>query len=339
LNARVSVIVTQRERFGMTSESLDSLVENTPGTTIIYVDGNSPDRWARYLREKADEGVIELIRLERYLTPNQARNIGVKAAETEFVAFVDNDVVFTEGWLDTLVQTADETGADIVAPLTCQGLPFHTEIHHAGGDYAANGDISGFFAASEDRAYKEVMHGHGKKVADLAGQLHRTETGMCEFHCVMARRDVFDRFGPLDEKLLSTKEHIDFSMTVRKNGGKVVFEPASVVTYVFPCRARPMTFEDWPFFSLRWSDSYGRRSLRHFIEKWKLQTSPNYVATKRGVYAMRRMQGVLIPLMRKVPVLGRREGFVRGAARAFLGLERVVSDTRIWLRDRSRGPA
>jgi GT2 family glycosyltransferase len=238
LNARVSVIVTQRERFGMTSESLDSLVENTPGTTIIYVDGNSPDRWARYLREKADEGVIELIRLERYLTPNQARNIGVKAAETEFVAFVDNDVVFTEGWLDTLVQTADETGADIVAPLTCQGLPFHTEIHHAGGDYAANGDISGFFAASEDRAYKEVMHGHGKKVADLAGQLHRTETGMCEFHCVMARRDVFDRFGPLDEKLLSTKEHIDFSMTVRKNGGKVVFEPASVVTYVFPCRAR-----------------------------------------------------------------------------------------------------
>ena len=57
-------------------------------------------------------------------------------AETEYVVFVDNDVLYTEGWLDRLVACADETGAEVVAPLTCQGLPAHTEIHHAGGDYA-----------------------------------------------------------------------------------------------------------------------------------------------------------------------------------------------------------
>ena len=244
--------------------------------------------------------------------------------------------MFTEGWLDRLVEAADETGADIVAPLTCQGLPFHTEIHHAGGDYAAGGDISGFFAANDGRAYDEVMHGHGKKVADVAAELHRGETGMCEFHCVLARRDVFDRTGPLDEKLLSTKEHIDFSMTVRRAGGKVVFEPSSVVTYVFPCRARPLNFEDWPFFALRWSDAYGRRSLEHFVRKWQLNTDPNYISDKRRVYATRRMQGILIPLMRKVPLLGRRDAFARAAARASLGFERLVSEARIWLRERTR---
>ena len=159
---------------------------------------------------------------------------------------------------------------------------------------------------------------------------------MCGFHCVLVRRDVFDRFGHLDEKLLSTKEHIDFSMTVRNAGGKVMFEPASVITYVFPCRARPLNFEDWPFFALRWSDAYGRRSLNHFISKWKLNTPKGYVMDKRGIYAMRRMQGILIPLMRKVPILGRRDGLTRKAARATLFLERIISEMRIALMDLRR---
>ena len=66
-------------------------------------------------------------------------------------------------------------------------------------------------------------------------------------------------------------------MSVRQAGGTVWFEPSSVVTYVFPCRARPMTPEDWPFFALRWSDAYGRRSLEHFIAKWNLKTKADYV--------------------------------------------------------------
>jgi GT2 family glycosyltransferase len=339
LTQRATVIVTQRERFGMTEESLESLLEFTPGVDIVYVDGRSPRRVAEYLRRRAAEGVIRHIREEDYLTPNQARNIGWRAAETEYVAFVDNDVVFTEGWLDRLIEAADEEQADIVAPLTCHGLPFHSEIHHAGGDYAARGNVSGFFATNDHRAYDEVMHGHGEKVADYAANLKRGETGMCEFHCVLARRDAFDRFGPLDEGLLSTKEHIDFSMTIRAGGGKVVFEPASVVTYVFPNRARPLHVEDWPFFALRWSDAYGRKSLEHFIAKWQLDAPPGYVSDKRQVYAMRRMQGILIPLMRRIPFLGRREGFTRAAARATLGLERVVSEARIWLRNRTRESA
>ena len=150
----------------MTQESLESLFEHTPGAPIIYVDGKSPKRIASYLAEMAEAGKIRLLRKERFLTPNQARNIGVSEAMTEYVVFVDNDVVFTEGWLDALVDCADETGADIVAPLTCQGLPFHTEIHHAGGQYAAGGDTGSFFASDDARAFGEVMTGQGEKVAD-----------------------------------------------------------------------------------------------------------------------------------------------------------------------------
>ena len=337
---RATVVVTQRERFGMTEESLESLYAHTPGADVIVVDGNSPPRVRDTLSCESAARGFTLIRRDRFLTPNEARNIGVATAETEYVAFVDNDVLYTDGWLDRLVECADETGAEVVAPLTCQGLPAHTEIHHAGGDYAEGGDMAGFFEADPEhgRAFDEVMHGHAEPVADWQGKLARQETGMCEFHCVLARRDVFDRIGPLDEKMLSTKEHIDFSMSVKAAGGKVMFEPSSVVTYVFPCRARPLNREDWPFFALRWSDAYGQRSLEHFIAKWGLKTKPSYVRDKRGIYAMRRMQGILIPMMRKMPLIGRNDRLAKAAARASMAPERLLNRGHVARHDR-RGRA
>lgn len=336
MNDRATIIVTQRERFGMTEESLDSLYEHTPNAKVIYVDGNSPKRVAAYLKRESAARGFTLIREERYRTPNQARNIGLAAADTEFVVFVDNDVLYSPGWLDRLIACADEEGASVVAPLTCQGMPAHTEIHHAGGDYAPGGDMAGFFAQDPEmgRAFDEVMHGHAEPVEVWKDRLTRKETGMCEFHCALARRDIFDKIGPLDEKLMSTKEHIDFSMCVRQAGGSVWFEPSSVITYVFPCRARPMSREDWPYFALRWSDAYGTRSLEHFIAKWGLNSKPDYVSSKKGIYAMRRMQGMLIPMMRGVPVIGRNDWAAKKLARAAMFPERLVNASWVKLQNR-----
>jgi len=335
---RATIIVSQRERFGMTKESLDSLYANTDPAEmeVIYVDGKSPPRIKALLEQEAAERGFRLIRKEQFLTPNQARNIGVAEAKTEYVVFVDNDVLFAPGWLPALIACADEEGASIVAPLTCQGLPAHSEIHHAGGDYAPGGDMAGFFENNPEhgRAFDEVMHGHAEKVADWQARMTRKQTGMCEFHCALARRDVFDTVGPLDEKLMSTKEHIDFSMSVRQAGGTVWFEPASVITYVFPCRARPMTPEDWPFFALRWSDAYGSRSLQHFIEKWNLKPRADYVDSKRRTYAGRRMQGMLVPMMRGLPVVGRNDKIARKLARASMFPERLVNAALVRRQDR-----
>lgn len=326
MTSTATVIVTQRERFGMTEESLDSLYQHIDeGVAVIVVDGNSPPRVARYLREQAGRRGFQLIRTEHFLTPNQARNLGVAAAATKYLVFADNDVLYTPGWLATLIACAEETGAAVVAPLTCQGMPAHSQIHHAGGDYAV-GDMDAFIAnPAGQRPFDEVMHAHGEPLAAWDGRLQRQVTGMCEFHCALVRRDVFEKTGPLDEALLSTKEHIDFSMAVHAAGEKVWFEPASVVTYVFPCRARPLNPEDWPFFALRWSSVYGERSLAHLLAKWQLATGPDYVASKRTIYSMRRRQGILLPLMRKVPLLGKSARFARIAARLASPVEEVVN--------------
>lgn len=329
MTVRVTIIVTQRERFGMTRESLESLYcETDTPFALVYVDGNAPRETAAYLAAEAARRRFRLIRRDDFLTPNEARNLGLAEAATDYVVFVDNDVLFRRGWLGALLACADDTGADVVAPLICQGLPVESRVHHAGGDYTREADLDAFLARDPGEAgrdFIEDMNHHRQPLAEVQDALVRRETGFCEFHCVLVRRAVFDRIGPLDEAIMNSKEHIDFSMCVRAAGGRVVFEPASVVTYVFPCAQRPLQRSDWPFFALRWSDAWGHRSLMRFHDKWRLRRTGSYVGEKKRIYAMRRVDGILIPLFATLPVIGRSRFLGKAFGHAASPLERVVN--------------
>ena len=299
---RVTLVVTPRDRFGLAVESLESIVAETDGRyRLIYVDGGSPRRIADRIAAICRDHGFQYLRHDHFLSPNAARNIGWRAAETPYIVFVDNDVIVSSGWLTALVACADETEAAVVTPLTCQREPLHTEIHHAGGLYAD--DVPSFFARPpEDRRIQEEHVKQGRKVHEVA--LQREETQFCEFHCALVRRGVLEDQGGLDEALLATKEHIDFSMTVYLNGGRVMFEPRSVVTYLFPTRARSVALTDWPYFVLRWSHQWQKRSLAHFQNKWQLQADP-YFKDRNKMLFWRHGEAIAKPVVRRIPLLGR----------------------------------
>ncbi len=298
----VTIIVTPRERFGVAVESLQSVIDHTARPyRLVYIDGAGPDHIGEDLRRLCEAQGFGYIRTEHYLSPNRARNMGVAQADTRYVVFIDNDVIVSPGWLDALVLCAEDTGAEVVAPLTCQKEPLHTEIHQAGGEFAD--DHRAFLAAPpSDRRITDIHVYQGKKIGDVS--LARSETQCCEFHCALVRRDVFDRFGMLDEALLATKEHIDFCMTVWNGGGRVMLEPASVVTYLFPGRTRPLTRADWEYFALRWSPDWQARSLRHFRDKWSLHDDP-YFDRRQAMLSWRLSEGIAKPILSRFPLLGR----------------------------------
>ena len=64
----------------------------------------------------------------------EARGLALPHADTEYVCFVDNDVVVTHGWLNRLLRCADETEAWAVGPLCFNGNPADGLIHTAGGE-------------------------------------------------------------------------------------------------------------------------------------------------------------------------------------------------------------
>ena len=255
----VTVVMSPRERFSLTRLSIESLFSDlSVPFDFICVDGGSPASVRDYLRREAERRGFRLIRTEYYLTPNEARNLAVKQVKTAYVIFIDNDLIVARGWLSHLLLCAEETNAAIVAPLICIGEPVHSRVHIAGGD-------ARFVEENGRRIFQESHQFANRAVAEVRDKLGRGPCELAEFHCMLTRKSVLDRLGPLDENLKSVSEHTDFCLTVRQAGGIVIFEPNSVVTYLV---GPPLVLSDIPYFYYRWSDEWSIDSERYFHEKW-----------------------------------------------------------------------
>jgi GT2 family glycosyltransferase len=284
-DTKATIVVVPRDRFSLALRSLENIYENTsPPFELVYVDGGSPAPVARRIAEQARRRGFRLVRTDEYLAPNRARNIGLRHLTTPYVVFVDNDVVVAPGWLDALVRCAEETGASVVGSLYFEG-PLEDEIiHMAGGTLELRERDGARLLVTAPRYFRE-------RLSAVPEPITRGPTDYVEYHCLLARADVFERFGPIDEKLLSSREHLDLCMTVRAGGGLVYLEPASVVTFL----REPLRLSDLPFFMLRWSETWNAASLDHFRAKWGVETADWLMATLRG-----RRHELLAPLLRVV---------------------------------------
>lgn len=288
---QITLVVVPRERFSYTRQSLESIYQHTqPPFELVYVDGNSPAETQAYLAEQASIKQFKLLRTDRYLSPNQARNLGLDQVKTKYLVFMDNDVIVSPGWLERLMQCAEDTGAAVVGPLMCQDEPVHQVVHFAGGESHIWVDKLG------RRRLREKMYLQGKKVDSVKAQLQRQPTELAEFHCVLVRRSIFDRIGSLDEKMVNTKEHLDFCMSVREAGEQVYFEPDSIVTYV---PGPPIKLSDVHFYMLRWSNQWTLSSLHRIREKWAL-AEDGYFTTKYKKLGWRRRQTLIDPFARRL---------------------------------------
>jgi len=256
--------MTQRERFDLVKRSIESLYCSTSVPfSLIYIDGCASSNIMRQSEALALQYDFSIVRREYFLPPNVARNLALNAIEkpTDYIVFVDNDVIFEAGWLESLVQCADETGAALVTPLIMIGNPERPEtvrIHFAGGKIDIKETPKGarFFDS----------HNYGdQKLCEVKESLQRQVSDTVEFHTVLVRSDLMERVGPLDEDLRATSEHLDLSLQIKKLGEKIYFEPDSVVTYI---TGKPLEKYESNFFILRWSDCWAVYSERHFQKKW-----------------------------------------------------------------------
>ncbi|HEV2038006.1 MAG TPA: hypothetical protein VGQ96_05300, partial [Candidatus Eremiobacteraceae bacterium] len=193
-------------------------------------------------------------------------------------------------WLDRLIACAEETEAWAVGPLYLIDDPAKQIIHTAGADLRI---------VEEDgrRRLSEHHRFSYQPVAKVRQQLVRQPIDLVEFHCMVVRRDVFDRLGPLDEQLISFLDHVDFCLDIADAGGVVYTEPAAVVTHLAP---PPFAMSDLPCFLLRWSDAWMEPSIRRFAEKRRLSLSDEDFDAHRRFRDSHRMR-----------LLGRTRGAVR----------------------------
>lgn len=316
----ITIIVTPQQRFSYTQQSLESIYNHTRiPFELVYVDAGSPGHIHRYLVKAAARKGFTLLRTDRFLSPNQARNLGLSQATTDYVVFIDNDIHVSPGWLEHLWQCAQETDAAAVCPLTCVGKPLHDRIHLAGGEVRIFMDIEG------DRIRRRIYENRflvNRSAAAIKHQLYRRSCEFIELHCALIKRDVFDQIGPLDENLLGSQEDMDFCLSVNQTTHNMFCEPASVVTHVPQTSYR---WSDLAYFMLRWSDTWEIESLTHFQQKWDLDMD-HYFLQRYKQLGHRRRQAFLYPLLHRLTGGYKTAWFTKIAIKLEQWLNQIIAD-------------
>lgn len=282
----VTIAVIQRERFSLTEVSLNSLYENTDlPFKMVYIDGASPRATSQYLQEQSKERGFELIRVNKFLQPNQARNIAFRHAQTPYIAFVENDCLFRPGWLTKLLECARETGAEIVTPVITEGSnPAFETVHCIGGATVIfEEEVQGV----TKKGIRDEIHYKKHRIADALSEVTRYETGLTEFHCVLVKTDLLHRLGGLDEGMINTKEHLDFSLAAKHAHARLFVEPESVVNYVGDL---PLKINELPFYFFRWNTHFARQSMLNLCKKWGLDPETEFVKRRSDLSWRRKYQ-------------------------------------------------
>lgn len=312
---KVALIIGPRERFSSTQESLESIYSDTDYPfDLIYIDVCTPAPIRRYLETTAQEKQFTLLRTDYYVSPTQAKNIGLKYAlyrakeNYQYIVFVENDVIVKRGWLEKLVACAEETGAAVVGPLTCIGQPVHQVIHNAGGKSQIVVEVSGNQTRRHIRQSAALT---GKAVAEVSDRLHRKRTDYVEYHCMLVRAAIFEQVGLLDEGMMATREHIDFCFMVTQAGGTIYSEREAVVTtdtvgiesnkdglvkWFGQMQLPTFKWFDLPYFMVRWNDEWDLASLHHLRKKWNL-TEDEYFIKRYAKVGARRHELLVKPLV------------------------------------------
>ena len=275
----VTIAVIQRERFSFTEESLNSLYDNTNlPFQMVYIDGASPRATSKYLQKQSRERGFKLIRVENFLQPNQARNLALQHTQAPYIVFVENDCLFCPGWLKKLLECARETGAEVVTPIITEGSdPAFETVHCIGGETVAfEEEVLGV----TKKGIRDEIHYKKHRAADVLDEMTRCETGLTEFHCVLVKTELLHRLGGLDEGIINTKEHLDFSLAAKRANARLFVEPESMVNYVGDL---PLQINELPFYFFRWNTHFARQSMLNLCKKWNLDPETEFVKRRSNL--------------------------------------------------------
>jgi glycosyltransferase involved in cell wall biosynthesis len=190
----VSTVIPTFERVHFLARAVDSVLRQTfADVEVIVVDDGPSEPTADFVRTHPDERVL-LRRHDRNRGVSAARNTGIAAARGAYIAFLDDDDIWLPTKLETQLEVARKTGAEVV----------HTLVYVTDGD----GNV---FEAPSERGFALF-----REVAAAEYPYHWLLRRSSFFiNTFIVRRECIDRIGGFDEEL-SALEDLDFVHRLRR---------------------------------------------------------------------------------------------------------------------------
>jgi GT2 family glycosyltransferase/glycosyltransferase involved in cell wall biosynthesis len=202
----VSVIVLCFNNLNFTTACLNSLLElsDYPALKIICVDNASTDGTSDYLHRMAEQyPSVRYIRNKSNAGFAGGNNLGIRAAEGEFVILLNNDTYVTRGWL-----------RDLIRPM---------QLH---SDIGMTGPLTNM-AGNEQKI--AIAYSNMQEMAQVSAIFTRSRrrilypTDKLAFFCVAIRRSVIETVGDLDESYgAGYFEDDDYCRRVQQAGYRLV---------------------------------------------------------------------------------------------------------------------
>lgn len=178
---------------------------------VLVVDNGSVDESLSTV-----QGTAEVLPLTTNYGFAYAVNRGIEAADTEFVAILNNDVLLHPEWLARLEESLDETQADFACPLL------------------ASGTVTGMADGAYDllsRSGCALRALHGAPLATVKREVRR-RIQFPPMTAALFRRGLFDKVGLLDESFESYLEDVEFGLRAAGHGSFGYWEPRAYATHV-----------------------------------------------------------------------------------------------------------
>jgi GT2 family glycosyltransferase len=177
---------------------------------MILIDNASNDRSIEIVKEKFPR--VTVIGLEKNFGPGTARNEGFRAASSDLILFIDNDVILTQECPDRLIQALNDD------PLTVIAMPRVL--------YDNDRDTIQFDGA--DSHYLGLMILHNENVPLVEASEGRKKLGSVVTACFLLDKKKWGDREPFDDDFFYMHEDHDLGMKTCAMGHGIVSVPLAL---------------------------------------------------------------------------------------------------------------
>jgi GT2 family glycosyltransferase len=220
----VSIIIVNHNGYQWLRSFFPSVMDtNYPKFEIIVVDNGSTDQSLEYLRNYQDN-LVRIIKLKNNLGFAQASNTGIREANGEIIAFLNNDIEVDKNWLIAAVEkllSEDRAGA-------VQSKMMHYDKRNKIDCVGVSVDKFGIHVPI---GYDEVDYGQYDEL---------TEIGACCGGAMIVWKDVLTKTGFFDTKFFLYYEDLDLSWRIRLSGYKILPAQSSMVYHLGSATSKTM---------------------------------------------------------------------------------------------------
>ncbi len=252
-NPKISIVIANKDHEPDLRRCISSIMEKSTydNYEIIIVENNSETpEIKKYYEELKEDERIKIVTYEGSFNYSAVNNLGVKAAESEYILLLNNDTqVITVNWMEELLMYAQREDVGAVGAKLYYG---DKTIQHAGVVLGLG-------------AHRTAGHSHYMQHRENLGYMGRLcyaqNVSAVTGACLMVSKELFEKAGGLDESFAISLNDVDFCIKLREMGYLNVFTPFAEL-YHYESVSRGL--DDQGEKAARYNEESAR-----FREKWK----------------------------------------------------------------------